>query len=260
MNLKVGGPYICQPCGYRTQDPLNWQSHCRTQKHANGGIGGKRGRPPGRTSTGPITRMGGTFEPMPNTEPQRNHRYYIAGVSGSGKSYFSAMYVRNYKLRNPDNKFYIITNKPEDAVLDALDPIHIAPENIEEIMGQPLARFANSLILFDDVDSYTPDIKKAVMQFYSHVAKDGRSDHIDSLLTMHNACNYHETRDPLINASHLVFFPQFNQGHHLLTFLKQYGDLTKAQIRDALKWDTRWVVLHREVPRYMLGEHNLQLL
>ena len=255
MNLRVGD-YSCDRdgCTYTTKDPLNFRRHQGSVRHNP-----QNKRPMGRApSSKKPTTLKGTFEMMPSTNPERNHRLYIVGASGSGKSYFSAAYVRNHKLRYPDAKFFVVSNKAEDAPLDELNPVAITPEQAGEITS--LASFKNSVVLFDDVDSFPPEEKKVVMRLYSHMVKDGRSDHIQVMLTSHTACNYHETRDALINSSHLVFFPQYNQGHHLLQFLKLYGDLTKAQIREVLKWDTRWCVLHREVPRFVLGEHNLRLL
>jgi hypothetical protein len=202
--------------------------------------------------------MQGTFEMMPPTDPERNHRIYVAGVSGSGKSYWSAAYVRNVKMRFPDSKFFIVSNKEDDAVLDVLNPVHISPEQAGDL--KDLESLRDSVVLFDDVDSFSRDQRKLVLDLYSHILKDGRSKHIHVILTSHSPSNYHETRDALINSSHLVFFPQFNQGYHLLQFLKLYGGLSKSQIREVCHWDTRWCVLHREVPRYIMGEHNLKLL
>lgn len=200
----------------------------------------------------------GTFELMPNVDPTKTHRLYVAGASGSGKSYFSAQYIRNHQTRYPKSQFYLITNKAEDPVLDALNPISITPEEAGAITD--LDTLQDGIILFDDVDSFPKAQRDLVMQFYTHVLKDGRSRGITVILTSHTASNYQATREALVNSSHLVFFPQSNRGYHLNQFLKLYGDLSPAQIKEIFSWNTRWCVLGREVPRFILGEHNLKLL
>jgi hypothetical protein len=166
--------------------------------------------------------------------------------------------VQNHLAKHPGAKFFIVSNKKDDPVLDKLNPTALSAEQAAEITD--LTAFRNSAVLFDDVDSYPKEERKGVMQLYSHMVKDGRSLDIQVMLTSHNACNYQESRDALINSSHLVFFPQFNQGYHMNQFLKLYGNLSRKQVRDVLKWDTRWCVIHREVPRYVMGQHNLVLL
>lgn len=202
--------------------------------------------------------MRGTFELMPNVDPTKTNRLYVAGASGSGKSYFCASYIRNHKALFPKSKFYLVTNKAEDAVLDALQPISITPEQAGQI--RDLDPLAGGIVLFDDVDSFPKAERDLVMQFYTHVLKDGRSRGMTVLLTSHTASNYQATREALVNSSHLVFFPQSNRGYHLNQFLKLYGDLSPAQIKEVFSWNTRWCVLSREVPRFLLGEHNLKLL
>lgn len=258
MSLNLGGPYYCKSCDYFTADPLNWRKHLNTLRHDPSRPIMRVGRPAVGSGNVVNTTMSGNFEMLPNLDPARNHRLYIVGASGSGKSYFCADYIRRYFGRYPNNRFYLLTNKTDDPVLDDLNPTIISAEQAATFSN--INELANSVVLFDDVDSLDKEQRKVVMQLYSHLLKDGRSLHIDVILTSHAPSNYHETRDALINSSHLVFFPKFNHGYHLNQFLKLYGDLSQAQIREIQAWNTRWCVIHREVPRFILSEHNLKLL
>ena len=58
-----------------------------------------------------------TLQLTPNTKTERQC-IYICGQSGSGKSYFTTNYVKQYKKAYPKNDIFVISSIDEDKSID----------------------------------------------------------------------------------------------------------------------------------------------
>jgi len=80
---------------------------------------------------------------------------FVAGQSGSGKSYYTDKYVNQYKKKFPNNPVYLISKLTEDETLDANK--HITRINIyhDDFLEDDISYkdFANSLVIMDDIDA-----------------------------------------------------------------------------------------------------------
>ena len=77
---------------------------------------------------------------------------YIPGASGSGKSFYTRKYLEEYKKKFKNNPIYLFSALPEDSNIDPLKPKRI---RIDESLYEdpiPIEEFANSCVIFDDVD------------------------------------------------------------------------------------------------------------
>jgi hypothetical protein len=194
----------------------------------------------------------GLLEQHPNTSKDREVMM-VAGPSGSGKSTYSAQYIKKYKRAFPKNEFVLFSRKPEDAILDELNPIRIKLD--QSLVDDPvtLEELKDTLVLFDDIDTIPEkDIKKAVKDIQNDILEVGRSYHITCICTSHQICNYNETRILLNECTQFVFFPRAGGTHHITRFLKVYAGLSKKEIQKILKLPSRWVLLNRTYPNYIM--------
>jgi hypothetical protein len=65
---------------------------------------------------------GSTFEILPSPDPKRREVFYIAGASGSGKSYIAKGIAQYYKRFFPEREIYLISKLGEDSTLDTMKP------------------------------------------------------------------------------------------------------------------------------------------
>lgn len=79
---------------------------------------------------------------------------YIVGKSGSGKSFYTSVYVEKYHLLHPQNKIYYISNNPlsndisySQELQDVIEEIDL--NTINTVID--FTKFRNCLLIFDDV-------------------------------------------------------------------------------------------------------------
>ena len=169
------------------------------------------------------------FEPRPNTKNERDI-LYIAGPSGSGKSWYTKMYLLNYKLLFPDNKIYMFSKLFEDK---SLEEVQIERVMIDErLISEPfdVYDFSNCVVIMDDIDALREkDLKNAIYDLKNEILECGRHTHTTLILTSHLACKGHETKSILNEAHSLVFF--MKSGMPVKHLLKSYLGMEEKQIK-----------------------------
>ena len=202
------------------------------------------------------------FEIVPTTDPKKRDVFYIAGASGSGKSYVARTIAQNYAKLYPDRDVYLISKLDEDPVLDKMKtgrPKRIEIGSLVETPCEDISEFANSLLLFDDVDTFTGKEEKAVQQLMDDIGAMGRHHCISMAIMTHRITNYKKTRLILNEATHYVLYPQSTSFHNMKYLLSTYLGLAPDEIKD-LKKCGRWTCFHKNVPQWMLSEHTARLL
>ena len=203
-----------------------------------------------------------TFEIIPSPDENKRQIFYIAGASGSGKSYIARTIAQNYAKLFPERTIYLISKLSEDPVLDHLKTGKPKRINIQSLVDEPvedIVEFKDSLILFDDVDTFTGKEEKAVQQLIDDIAAMGRHHNISMAIMTHRISNYKKTRLILNEATHYVLYPQSTSMHNLKYLLTTHMGLETNEIRD-LKRAGRWVCFHKNSPNWMLSEHTAKLL
>jgi chromosomal replication initiation ATPase DnaA len=114
------------------------------------------------------------FEPLIAYKGDRN-LIYITGQSGAGKSIIAAQFAIQYKALNPENKvFYCCSTDIRDDrtwgeldFVSQLDVNKVYSDDMEQDDEREMIRtlFANSMIVFDDLDMLPPAKKKIMTRF-----------------------------------------------------------------------------------------------
>lgn len=91
------------------------------------------------------------FQPIPNADPKARDVYYVAGQSGSGKSYFARGIAENYKKLYPDREIYLISKLNEDSTLDSMKIGKPKRISLQSLVDDPpeLDEFKDCLVIFD---------------------------------------------------------------------------------------------------------------
>jgi len=202
----------------------------------------------------------GSFEILPSCDPKKRDVFYIAGQSGSGKSYIAKQIAAYYHKLFPNRGIYLISKLKEDATLDALK--FLKRLSIDSFVDEypDLEEFKDCLTIWDDYDTLTGDAEKVVTKIIDDLAIMGRHTCSSMLCLSHYLTNYKKTRLLLNEATHVVVYPLSTSFHALRYLLKNYIGVDEEDIKRHRKLGSRWLCYSKGFPQYMVSQKNAELL
>lgn len=202
-----------------------------------------------------------SFELLPPSDPETRAVYYIAGASGSGKSYIARGLAEKYKKLFPDREVYLISKLNEDSTLDNMKTGKPKRINVQTLLDDypKLEEFENCMMIFDDYDTFDGKMGKVVQQLIDDLAIQGRHTNTTMLCLTHYITNYKKTRLMLNEATHFVLYPQSTSFNALKYLLTHHLGLDKEEIQE-LKKMGRWCCFGKNYPQYMISQHHCKLL
>lgn len=217
----------------------------------------------------------GMLEPVPDIEQDRDV-FYVSGPSGSGKSTFIASYLDNYCDIYPDNKIYMFSAISSDPAFERFEEdgpkktrgkmtrIVLDRDYEAELAaghGVSIDDLDNSAVVFDDIDVINnKHIREHVTDLRSQCLEIGRHYKITTCCTTHQLCNYKATKILLQEATKVVVFPKSGSTYHIKRFLKEYCGMKKDDICKLLYLPSRWVMVSKTYPMYVLYKDGAYLV
>ena len=184
---------------------------------------------------------------------------YVVGASGSGKSYWSTQFVKQYKTTNKNKKVYLISPILDDKNINSLKPTRLNPESENFIQDPPeVEDFRNSLLICDDIESYSN--KKTVliiMTLINSILVTGRHHNISLIFLIHSPTQGNMTKLLLLESQGLVLFPQNMTGKSSKYLLDTYLGLDKEQIKKIKKMKSRAITIMKTYPMTLIAENEL---
>jgi hypothetical protein len=209
------------------------------------------------------------FEILPNTNPNKRDVFYLAGASGSGKSYLCKQIIDNYCLLYPKRKIFIVSKLEEDDTLDSIKSKNIIKLDHTDFVENPPNInddiFYESFVIFDDIDCIDDKAQdKAINTFMNDIAVTGRKHKhgqgcISLAFISHYLSNYKKTRLILNEATHYCLYPQSTATNQLYYLLNKYLGMTRDEIRH-LKKLGRWVCIFKNYPQFLISQYTAKIL
>lgn len=205
---------------------------------------------------------GSTFSLNVNPDKEKRFIYYIAGASGSGKSYIAKHIAEQYQKQFKGRPVYLVSKLKEDETLDGMaeKPLRL---NIEKLMATPmkdLEPLRETLVIFDDYDTLQGKEAKAVQTLIDDICIMGRHTVTSILILSHHLSNYKSTRLCLTEATHFVVYPQSTGAHALNYFLKTYVGMGPKEVQAIKNTGSRWLCIHKNFPIYYITETEAGLI
>ncbi len=206
---------------------------------------------------------------------------YMGASSGAGKSYQCAQYINYWLQLFPERPVIMVSRHDHDETFDLPEFSMDIESNLHRIKPDmswltdkfQLKDFKNSLVVFDDIMSSegwsdNPEPKKAIQENkmiigYLHelildMCQNGRHENIHMLITSHVLYDKQTTSKILNDATDYMLFPQMTGAHHLRYFCTEYVGLLKAQISALENLKSRWVLIHKNAPKYFMWDHGVK--
>ncbi len=204
-----------------------------------------------------------SFSLIPTADKSKREVWFIAGPSGAGKSYIARNLAERYRKQFPDRPVYLVSKLPKDETLDAMKGGPPTRINVQKLVDSPIKELEplrDSLILFDDYDTYTAPFDKAVFKLIDDIATMGRHTNTSMLCMSHYLTNYKKTRLLLTEATHYVIYPNSTGKQALTYFLKTYVGMDEDEIAELKRMGSRWICIYKNYPMYMISEHSARML
>lgn len=201
------------------------------------------------------------FTLIPSTDAKKREVWYIAGASGSGKSYIARQLAEGYKKMFPTREVYLISKLNEDSTLDTMKigkPKRIRVETLVDDYPA-LDEFKDCMMIFDDYDTFTGAEGKVVQQLIDDLAIQGRHTNTTMLCLTHYITNYKKTRLLLNEATHFVIYPQATSYHALKYLLTTHIGMDAEEVKRLRKLG-RWICVSKNFPQYLISQHFAKIL
>ena len=200
----------------------------------------------------------GKIELLPSQKKGERHFIVISGKSGSGKSFWTRNYIKNWLKLFPKNPVFIFSPVMEDKAYDDLKIQRVILD--ESLLEDPIdvEDLENSLCIFDDHDQIKePQIKAEIKRLIDNIAEIGRHKNISCCVLIHKIANFKDTRNLLNEATHTVLFLRGFKGGINKYYLTKYQELDKKEIEKVYKLPSRWVCFQCNYPAYIMYEKGV---
>ena len=203
-----------------------------------------------------IILRSGNFQIAPSNVYGQPQRIFVCGRAGSGKSFWVAEYLQQFKKFYPKRRIYLISQKTHDKLLDPL--IHkIIPINEIESANFEADDFKECLVLFDDVDVIScKREEKSVFDLIAKILEVGRSLDTYCILTLHIAASHGQSKRILNACTHLTYFKD-SATHSNEYVLQNYFGFDKNELKALKKLNSRSITIIRDVPQLVLSNNLL---
>lgn len=187
---------------------------------------------------------------LPNNAVSSREIIYLAGRSGSGKSYYAMKYIKEYKKKYKDRPIFLFTYlTDEDETLKELKVNKFKLDQDFLDADLEIDFFEKSLVLFDDIDmiSEKPILEK-IRTILSKILQTGRHKEISCIYTSHLLANNHQTK-LILNETHTVtIYPAGLPKRNVEYYLSSYCGLDKKDIKKVKRIKSRWITIYRTFP------------
>jgi hypothetical protein len=200
----------------------------------------------------------GTFQYVSDDDKDRD-TIYICGSAGSGKSYWTGEYCKEYHKRNKNNPIYLISEGSADPALDNITNLKRVKID-ESLIEDPIewTEFRECLVIFDDIDAYKGGLKKAIYDLLDKLLKNARKNKVSVVMTSHS-CTGLELKAVLNESNVIVFFPR-NFNRSLKYLLENYVGLNREGVKKLFKNKSRWCAFVKSYPNVIIQEKNIQTI
>ena len=182
---------------------------------------------------------------------------YVSGMSGSGKTVYSANFIKKYHEMYPKNEIFLFSSLADDATLDKIKAIKRIKIKEAPFLSAEFetADWAKSLVIFDDCDVISNKIIKAkVFTLLNAFLETGRHFGISVIFTSHNATMGLDTKRILNECHEITLFPRNLGGKTSKYIFDGYLGLGPEAIRKIKNCPSRWITVVKSYPQICLSE------
>ena len=211
-----------------------------------------------------VLPFGCQYRLLVDPSPEHRQVYYVAGKSGSGKSWIARQLAESYHRFFPSRPIYLFSQLKEDETLDTMKksegrPVRIPLSSFLEAMPS-VDEAVDAMSIFDDYDTVEGDEGKILRTFIDEIATMGRHKRATMICASHHLTNYSRTRLILSETTHFVVFPQATGKKRLQYLLESYASMDREEIEGLYGIQSRWVCIGNASPPFLVSEYEARIV
>ena len=202
------------------------------------------------------------FQIIPNPDTERQI-LYITGSSGSGKSYFTKKYCREFAKLFPKRPIIFISSIDKDDSVDDIKNLKRLKLKTDGFLEEEFVidDFKNCLVIFDDTDCIADKkLRTKINGILGMILETGRHTNTYCIYTSHLATAGNDTKRILNECHSITFFPRTMGGRMIKYLCEGYLGLDKKEITHLKKIPSRAVTVMKTYPKTIVGDKDIFLL
>lgn len=193
----------------------------------------------------------------------------VTGPSQAGKTTFCLNFAKEYRRMYKDNNIILITpNVPSKSKIKDLDLIVYDLNNPDVVANNfynnpiTIPELADSLVIFDDLEGIAPKLEKNIRcNLLNQILMVGRHYRISVMSCRHVITAGRDTQTDHLETNYLVIFPMHELKKKLHYALEKYAGLSQEQMDYIFSQKgSRYCVIHKRAPHFVMGERYLTIL
>ena len=189
----------------------------------------------------------------------------VYGPSGVGKSHWVGKFMTEYRHKyKKDCDIYVFSSIIDDPAFVKANPTYIKIDDsviTDPFSIQEFGLNKHNLVVFDDIESLNELHYKAISEFRNKALECGRHQNI-SIVAIHHVIQANTATKKIQNECDIsVVFPRCNFAsiEKLLRNCYGFGKDDIAYVKELGK-RSRYAIIKRSYPSYVLGEHDIRII
>ena len=207
-----------------------------------------------------LTGSEGIIQPLPNVDPSQRDIFIVAAGSGCGKSTYAGQIMKHYQIMFPDRPLFILSKVSKDPSIDDLELKHVNRIALDDtfLEGKPLGaeNFRECLVLFDDVETLSGNLYKAVAALRDDLMQCGRHTETTLVATYHLLMDKLKTKVALLEGTQFTIWPK-NNTRQCMSFLMTYCGMNTACARYICELPSRHITIIKALPNIIITTRGI---
>lgn len=200
---------------------------------------------------------------IPLLKPDWFNVVYINGASGAGKSKIAVRMINEYKKSHKKANVYLISKKDSDKMIDQIKGINRI--DVESFSEDPIdvSEFeSRDVIIFDDFEGYQTNkvLFKQIIGLMNDLMTMGRTKLLQVFIITHLPTFGRDSSLIFQEMTYAIIYPTSCSYHSLKFLLKDKIGLDTQQINVIKSMRSKYVVINKTFPRYVISGDEIELL
>lgn len=189
------------------------------------------------------------------------NRVFIAGGTLCGKSLMASVLCNDYNSQHKKNNIIVVSSVDDTRNYNDVRVKRLVCMKVDDsLLDDPidLERLKKSCTVFDDIEAHEDkDVVRELENMRDRCIRTGRHYDTACIVSNQTLLGSDKTKQALSNCFQVIAYPSSAGKYQLTQFLTRYMSFNKDQIQRIMNLPSRYVLINRTMPNYILSENEV---